>query len=60
MSGDRSDWIVGVSSSSAKKYVCGFEVAFVIRFAMRRGEEVLVEFAKWMNGWRASRARVCV
>lgn len=50
MSGDRSDWIVGVSSSSAKKYVCGFEVAFVIRFAIRRGEDVLVEFAKWMNG----------
>lgn len=60
VSGDRNAWTVGSSSSSAKTYVCVLEVAFVMRLAIKRGEPALLERAKWMNGWRASRARVWV
>lgn len=38
--------MVGVSSSSAKTYVCGFEVESVIILAINRGDVALLELAR--------------
>lgn len=52
--------MVGVSSSSAKMYVWGLEVALAMMLAMSLGEVGELELARWMKGWRASRALVCI
>lgn len=52
--------MVGVSSSSAKTYVWGAEVAFVTMLATKRGDVALLDVARATKGCRASRARACV
>ena len=49
--------MLGVWSSSAKTYVFGAEVAWVMRSAAARGEFADLESAR--KGSRALRARVC-
>lgn len=45
MSGDASDCIAGVSSSSAKVKVLGADVAFVMILEMYRGDCDVADFA---------------
>ena len=59
MSAERSVWMAGIWSSSVKMYVPGAEVAWEMRSARKRGEGDLVVSARWMNGCRAARVRVC-
>lgn len=37
----------------------GFEVAFEMMFATKRGDEAVDDAVRWIKGWRASRALEC-